>query len=71
MKSKVKCDSEATTEAKYKCLGKETSSLDFCYDKYVNTEITDQQIDECITTNVVDPKFDKVISDNDMSVSNL
>ena len=58
LKSQVKCDSEATIEAKYKCLGKKTASLDFCYDKYVNTEITDQQIDECIEANVVDPKFD-------------
>ena len=37
----------------------------------MNTEIKDQQIDECIGANVVDPKFDKVITDNDMSVSNL
>ena len=55
----------------YKCLGKETTSSDFCYDKYKNAEITDQEIDGCITDSVVDAKFDKVISTNDMSISNL
>ena len=71
LQSDVNCESEATTEAKYKCLGKETTSSDFCYDKYTNAEITDLEIEECIKNSVIESKFDKVISGQGMSISSL
>ena len=40
LQSDIKCESEGTVELKYKCLGRDTSTSDFCYEKFVAAEIT-------------------------------